>query len=68
MFDSRTARLSDSELQRCEGWLLGEVSPFKVEVITTSQNCPPDATDVLLGTVNSKLMEAFQCQVLLLWN
>lgn len=36
-----------------------QISPLKVKIITTSQNCPPDTADVLLGSVNSKFMEAF---------
>lgn len=59
------------ELQQSECWLLGldvpRVSPFKVEVVTTSQNRPPDAADVLLGPVNSEFVEAFECEELLLW-
>lgn len=43
-------------------------SPFKVKVVTAGQNGPPQATDVLLGPVHSKLMQAFQSQVLLLWD
>lgn len=39
-----------------------------MEVKTTSQNCPPDAANVLLGTVDSKLMETFEGQVLFLWD
>lgn len=46
-------------------WL---VLPFKVEIITTSQYCPPYTADVLLGTVDNKFMEALQSQILLFWD
>jgi len=39
-----------------------------VEVVTAGQNGPPDAADVLLGTVHRKLVETFQGQELLLWH
>lgn len=72
MFSSRRARACGCiEFHQSECRLLGHdspVSPFKVEIITTRQNCPPDTADVLLGSVDSKFMEAFQCQVLLLWD
>lgn len=51
-----------------DSYLSMEVLPFKVEIITTRQYCPPHAADVLLGPVNNKFMEALQRQVLLLWD
>lgn len=41
-------------------------SPLKVQVIATRQNGPPDAPDVLLGSVDNKFVKSFQGQILFL--
>lgn len=40
--------------------------PLKVKIITTGQDRPPDATDILLGSVNNKFVKSFQRQVFFL--